>query len=159
MKATIIVESCFGNTAQVAGALVEELREAGADTELLTADQAPDSLRTDLVIIAAPTHNMGLPNAKTRQQAVEKGATSQHSTGVREWIDALQSIDGRVLTTATTTGGMMSGSAGKAAVKALRRKKVKAEQGQDFLVDGTEGPLAADALVQAKTWARSLISG
>lgn len=159
MQAKIIVESCFGNTAKIAEALAAGLRSADVETELIAAADAPQRIDADLVLIAAPTHNMSLPKPQTRKQAAEKGATSQHTFGVLEWIHGVQTIGGRIITVSTTTGGMLAGSAGKAAVKALRRKRIKAEQGEDFIVSGTEGPLAEGAVDQARAWAGSLITG
>lgn len=159
MQAKVIVESCFGNTARIAEAVTEGLRAAGVETELIAAGQAPRRIDADLVLIAAPTHNMGLPKPQTRQQAVEKGAAGASSAGVREWIEGLESIDERVVAISTTTGGSFAGSAGKAAVKALRRRKIKAERGEDFIVNGTAGPLADGEVERARDWANTLVSG
>ena len=155
MKAVIVVETCFGNTSSVAGAIVDGLRSAGADVETMSADAAPRRLSADLVLIGAPTHNLGLPSPDTRRQAVEKGAATTPTSGVREWIAVVETLDGRVVTFSTTTGGMFAGSAGKAIVKAAKRR-VPAERGVDFRVMGTPGPLASGELDRAREWGRTL---
>lgn len=156
MKASVIVESCFGNTLRIAHAVRDGLQEAGAQVELTEVTTAPAVLDADLVVLAAPTHNMGMSSAKTRAQAQEKGAEQVPSAGAREWIANVGSVTGTVVTTSTTTGGSFAGSAGKAMHKALRRKKIEVRRGEDFQVDGTPGPLADGELERAHLWGRSL---
>jgi flavodoxin len=158
MQAVVVVESCFGNTSKVADAIVEGLRAAGAEVETFAAGSAPRRLSADLVLVGAPTHNMGLPTSASRSQAVQKGATAA-TTGVREWIDRVEALNGRVVTFATTTGGMFAGSASKAIVKALKRRDIRAERGTDFTVKGTPGPLAERELDRARAWGSSLHAG
>lgn len=155
MHAVVVYESCFGNTSAVAAAIADGLRDAGAEVDALPAESAPAAIAADLVLVGAPTHNMGLPTAASRRQAAAKGATVS-LRGVREWIDGLRSVDGRVLTFGTTTGGAFAGSAGKAIVRALERAGVPAERGTDFRVTGTPGPLAAGQADEARAWGRSL---
>ncbi|HEX6336828.1 MAG TPA: flavodoxin domain-containing protein [Jiangellaceae bacterium] len=156
MKAVIVVETCFGNTSSVAEAITEGLRSAGADVEIMPADTAPSRLSADLMLVGAPTHNLGLPSADTRRQAVQKGAATLPAAGVKEWIAGVQTLDGRVVTFSTTTGGRFAGSAGKAIVKALKQRRVRAERGEDFRVTGTPGPLVAGELDRAREWGRTL---
>lgn len=156
-NAVVIVESCFGNTATIAECVAQGLRDAGADVEILDAARAPEELGADLVVIAAPTHNAGLSRVRTREEAKRQGAENAPSEGVREWIGRLGALRGRVVTIATTTGSRFAGSAGKAAVKELRRRKVSAEHGQDFHVTGTRGPLVDGERERARDWARTLL--
>lgn len=156
MQAVLIVESCFGNTAAVADAIAEGLRSSGAEVDMAPVAEAPTQVSADLVVIAAPTHNAGMSKPKTRQQATKKGAPSSPPIGVREWIEQLDAIDGRVVTVSTTTGGKWAGSAGASIVKAFRRRKITVEHGEDFLVTDTPGPLAEGELDRAREWARML---
>jgi flavorubredoxin len=156
MKAVIVLESCFGNTSSVADAITAGLRSTGVEVETVPAADAPPRLSADLVLVGAPTHNLGLPTPNSRRQAVQKGAAITSATGVREWIGGVQTVQGRVVTFSTTTGGAFAGSAGKAIVKALKQRKVRAERGVDFLVTGTPGPLAGGELDRAREWGRTL---
>ncbi|MEV4376647.1 flavodoxin domain-containing protein [Streptosporangium sp. NPDC049644] len=155
MRVVVVTESCFGNTSQVAEAIIEGLRSGGATVEAVSADSAPPSLSADLVLVGAPTHNMGLPSSASRSQAAQKGGSAP-SSGVREWIDRVDSVDGRVIAFSTTTGGLFAGSASKAIVKAFKRHKIRAERGTDFTVMGTPGPLAGGELARAREWGRTL---
>lgn len=158
MKTVIVVESCFGNTRAVAEAIGEGLRSGGSAVDLIAAEGAPSRVTADLLVIAAPTHNAGMPKSKTRKQAAEQGATHVPAAGVREWIDRLDGVDARAVAVSTTTGGKYAGSAAKSMVKALKRRKIPAEHGADFRVDGTPGPLGAGELERARDWGQSLMS-
>jgi flavodoxin len=154
MRAVLVVESCFGNTSKIADAIVDGLTSVGAEVETFVADGAPPRLSADLVLVGAPTHNMGLPASSSRSQAVQKGGAAV-ATGVREWIERAEALDGRVVAFTTTTGGAFAGSASKAIVKALKRRRIHAERGADFTVTGTPGPLADGELNRAREWART----
>ncbi|GAA6527462.1 flavodoxin/nitric oxide synthase [Intrasporangium sp. DVR] len=155
MHAVVVIESCFGNTSKVADAIIEGLRSSGADVQTYPAGSAPRRLAADLLLVGAPTHNMGLPSSASRDQAARKGAAAAAS-GVREWLAEIEALEGRVVTFSTTTGGMLAGSAGKAIVKGLKRRRISAEHGGDFTVDGTPGPVAVGELDRARQWGRTL---
>ena len=155
MHAVVVIESCFRNTSKVAEAIIDGLRSSGAEVQTYAAGSAPRRLRADLVLVGAPTHNMGMPTSASRDQAIQKGGTAT-ATGVREWIEGVEALDGRVVTFSTTTGGFLAGSAGKAVVKALKRRRISAEHGADFTVNGTPGPLADGELERAREWGRTL---
>ncbi|AXE39898.1 flavodoxin domain-containing protein [Acidipropionibacterium virtanenii] len=159
MNVLMIVESCFGNTAEVAGAIAAALRAGGAQVRLVQADAAPAPAGEDLVMIGAPTHNMGLPNPASRSQAEAKGARAP-LPGVGEWIDARpRSLDAaRVVVFSTVTGGFMSGSASKQMAKRLRRHGVQEAEREDFRVLGTTGPLADGELERAGRWAETMLA-
>lgn len=63
----------------------------------------------------------------------------------------------RIIVVSTTTGGSMAGSAAKAAVKGLKKKRVAATRGEDFTVTDVPGPLAAGENERARAWARTLL--
>ena len=158
MHAVVVIESCFGNTSQVAEALIEGLRRSGSEVQRYTAGSAPRRVSADLLLVGAPTHNMGLPTNASRAQATNKGGTAS-AAGVREWIESVEGLDGRIVSFSTTTGGMLAGSAGKAIVKGLRRRGISAVHGADFTVNGTPGPVADGELERAREWGCTLEAG
>ncbi|MCC2335040.1 flavodoxin family protein [Cellulomonas wangsupingiae] len=155
MNVIVIVESCFGNTYQVARAIADRLHDAGSQAELVDAAAAPSLPTADLILVGAPTHNLGLPSAATRAKAVKKGAATP-AAGVREWIDRAEPTDARLFTFSTRFDSSWSGSAARAAAKSLRRRGVSAERGEDFVVTGVSGPLAPGELDRARDWAATL---
>jgi hypothetical protein len=155
MRVLVVVESWFGNTAQIAQAIAEGLQETGAEVEVVTAASAPREPLADLVVVAAPTHNLGLPSAASREKAREGGGTGE-ITGVREWLEQALPSAARLTTVDTSVASTFSGSAAKAAQKLARRKGWRADRGPSFVVSATKGPLAADALETATAFGRSL---
>jgi hypothetical protein len=155
MRALIVVESRFGNTAQIAEAIADGLREAGADVDVNPAASAPHDPVADLIVVAAPTHNLGLPSPASRDKAKESGG-SRDAIGVREWLEQATPSTARLTCVDTSVAGVFSGSAAKAAQKLARRRGWNADRGPTFIVSGTKGPLAADALTAATAWGRSL---
>jgi hypothetical protein len=155
MRALVVVESWFGNTAQIAEAIAEGLREAGADVDVTTAASAPHEPDADLIVVAAPTHNLGLPTPASRAKTVEGGGSGD-DVGVREWLELAKPSAARLTTVDTTVAGIFSGSAAKAAQKLAHRKGWHADRGPTFLVSGTKGPLAPDAIQEATALGRSL---
>lgn len=159
MNTLIIVESHFGNTALIAKAVAEGISAASADNQVqITAAsdasaQIPDD--TSLVIVAAPTHNFGLPSPATRSQAEAKGATNGSARGVREWIETAQFRPLlRIITIDTAVKSRFSPStASKTAQKLMKRRDVSAtERGPSFFVNGTTGPLLDGETDRARTW-------
>lgn len=154
MTALVVVESCFGNTAEIARVIGERL---GAD--VVAAADAPSELPggVELLLLGAPTHAMGLPSAKTRDEAVKRGGNPPGS-GVREWIDRVAPSPARVVTFDTAVPkGTLFGSAAKAAAKALRRRGfTRVEAGEHFWITGER--LADGETARAADWAAQLLA-
>jgi hypothetical protein len=107
MKITIVHESMFGNTHEVAAAIGDGVREAqpDADVECVpVGEAAPELIKsTDLLIVGGPTHIRGMTSGFTRKMGVSaeeeaeaKGEPTHEleedgkGPGVREWFDNLQ---------------------------------------------------------------------
>lgn len=155
MRALIIVESCFGCTAAAGEAIAAGLRESGADVTLLRADEVPPSIVADIVVVGAPTHNLGLPSPSTRREATRRGANPV-SSGVREWLDRQPPIAGHVFAFATTTASRFSGSAATAIARQLKRRGIRAQRGPNFTVVDVAGPLADGEPERARDWGRTI---
>jgi hypothetical protein len=157
MKALIVIESCFGNTEQIAQAIVAGLRSRDIEAAVVQANQSPKIDDIELLIIGAPTHSLGLPKPATRRQANAKGGHAEES-GVSEWLDALSKLQGRrVAAFATVTGGRFTGSAARAIAKKMRRHSADVVACEDFLVSGTQGPIADGELARAEQWGAALV--
>lgn len=156
--ALIIVESCFGSTHALAEQVAMGLGREGVETELMPAAQAPPRIsdRIGLLVLAAPTHNRGLPTPASRRQAMDRGASAVDS-GIREWLEAAIIPQGmRVAAFDTVTRrGWLHGSAARSIAKALsgRRPRVAATS---FLVD-SRGPVAGQEQ-EARAWGCSIAS-
>lgn len=160
MSVLIVVESRFGNTLGIARSVAAGIADSGAEVSVLPCSEAAAAIPPDveLLLVAAPTHNLRLPSRASRKQAAGRGASADAGPGVAEWIGRLDPRpDVDVVTFDTTTGGRFAGSAAKAAARLLRgRGFAHAEQGESFLVEGTAGPLRAGEEDRARSWGAGL---
>jgi len=160
MRALIVYETQFGNTARIAEAIAAGLAESGA-VELVGVDDAvvdlPDDL--DLLVVGGPTHVLSMSRPETRADARRDGATGSRG-GIREWLDSLPhdaAPHARLVTFDTRQGrSFLTGSAARAAARAVRAHGMHAEEAMDFFVTGKEGPLEEGELERATAWGRSL---
>lgn len=174
MRALVVYESMFGNTAQVAEAVAKGLVEglddgtgAGHDVRLLSVERAPAPLvePVDLLVVGGPTHAFSMSRPNTRADAVRQGApsVSRDSNGIREWIDGLD--PGRhaeavaTFDTRAAKARHLPGSAAKGAAKALRRKGfAPTVRPVSFWVADVAGPLLDGELDRARAWGVELAS-
>lgn len=163
MKALVVYESMFGNTAQVAQAIADGLRET-MSVDLLEAHEAPSapSEDVDLVVAGGPTHAFSMSRTRTRAEAIAQGATrGLVDLGLREWIagipgghhaSSLVTFDTRV-----SKARHLPGSAAKSAAKAGRKHGFTSYASpESFYVEDIGGPLLDGELERATAWGREL---
>lgn len=164
MSAVVVYESMFGCTRAVAEAVATGLREAGLEAcALAVVDAAARDdtvLRSELLVVGAPTHMRGLSTPRSRALARARGA-APGDLGVHEWLDALPGLRGRRVAVFDTRGpGRFAGSAGQ------RIEKLVARAGADLVApcqgfaveqlgDG-RALVAPGQLDLAQGWGRSL---
>ncbi|MDR0594786.1 MAG: hypothetical protein LBG60_16375 [Bifidobacteriaceae bacterium] len=169
MTALIITESYFGNTAAIADAIAQALGGPGAmAVESLPVADAPVLVPpgTDLLILAAPTHDYSLPRPATRARARQRGARhggqEGDGPGLRDWIATAEPVPGvKVVTvdTAVKTGFMLS-SAAKTAARLMGAAGFEnVRRGATFFVSDLSGPLEPEELLRARAWATTLAAG
>lgn len=168
MRAAVVYESMFGNTATLATSVANALRHTGMEVKVIPVGLAgTDVLRThDLVVIGAPTHALGMSRPSTRADAVLRGAPAEvEARGVREWLEDLDDLDdledtdsARVAVFDTRSRAMrhLPGSAAKHAAHLLRRRGYDVAPAVSFYVGGLEGPLAHDEEARAGDWGADL---
>lgn len=156
MNTLIIVESSHGNTAAVAAAVRDGLLETDPDgtVEVVGAADAPSAPQVDLLVLAAPTHNLGLPSPASRAKAAEGGA-SVAERGIREWLETCEPQATHAAAIDTKVRSGFAGSAAKKIAARLRRKGIRAQR-ESFVVTGTKGPLADGELDRARDLGRRL---
>jgi flavodoxin-like protein len=152
MRATVVYESRFGNTYEVAEAIAETL-----DAELISVDAPMPVLdELDLLVVGGPTHVHGMTGARSRASAADQGGTA--GRGVRDWLDDLPRAHGHAVTfdTRFEKPALLTGSAAKGIAKRLLRKGFEVVATESFFVLGTDGPLKDGELDRAKEWAEGL---
>src|ERR1017187_4714901 len=127
MRALVVYESLFGNTAQVAQAIAEGLSCHG-DVEMVEVSQALPEITgaVDLIVVGGPTHAFSMTRESTRQDAFKQGAShGSTAVGVREWLAHLHRGRHRELVATFDTKAdkvrHLPGSAAKAAANAAHR--------------------------------------
>ncbi len=160
MKAIVVYESHWGNTAAVARAIAEGI---GPDARLLTTDEATgDAIAgVDLIVAGAPLMGFNLPTEamlKNIASTANKDPTPpdlSHSS-MRSWLEALPK--GSVPAAAFETRIWWSpGSAAKAILKRLEAKGYRpAGKSERFVVEDKYGPLRGGELERARAWGAEL---
>ncbi len=166
MRALVVYESAWGNTKAVAEAVAGGLgagsgREGDGvlDVETIDVQDAPalDEVRTDLLVLGAPTHAFGLSRESTRRDAHRRGGADL-DTGAREWLDAATAARLRFATFDThVRHPNLPGAASRRAARSLRRLGGEpVAPPLSFYVDDYEGPLLPGELERAREWGRGL---
>ncbi|TQM32527.1 flavodoxin family protein [Nocardia bhagyanarayanae] len=163
MRARVVYESMFGNTATIAEAIAEGLG-AHATVELLdvtTAAQLPEPT-VDLLVVGGPTHVFGLSWPRTRRDAATRTNTPVAvETGIREWLDSALPVPEGAHAAAFGTKAAhprwLPGSAAHGIGRRLRGLGYQlVGEPTDFLVDAMTGPLTAGEADRARRWGEQL---
>jgi flavorubredoxin len=164
MAAVVVFESMFGCTRAVAEAVTAGLCDAGLEARALEVAEAAARddavLRSELLVVGAPTHMRGLSTPRTRALARARGA-APGELGVHEWLDALPGLRGRRVAVFDTRGlGRFSGSAGQRIEKLLTKAGAElVAPCQAFAVEQVDegrALVAPGQLDLARGWGRSL---
>lgn len=163
MKAVVVYESLWGNTAAIARAIAQGL---GPGAEALSTGVAtPEALRgADLVVAGAPILGFRLPTEAMRENASREATPPDLShPSMRSWLAQLPHGDG--LSAAFETRISWSpGSAAAAIDKELQAAGyARLAPPAKFVVKGKYGPLREGEIERARAWgadlARALLAG
>ena len=159
MRAWIVVESSFGNTREIAGAVAEGLGRY-MTVDVRDVEQAPGTIddEVDLLVVGGPTHALGMSRPDTRRNAARQAGHPAADVGVREWLESgpvgirqVAAFDTRI------NKAWVPGSAARGIAKLLRRLGgTLVAKPESFRVVGTAGPLAAGELDRARRWGEQL---
>lgn len=161
MKALVVYESMYGNTATIAAVIAVALRSQGLEADARPVSEvAPiTAAEVDLLVIGGPTHAHGMSRAGTRKTAVddEKNTFAEPtvSPGLREWMDDLPAGNGRqaaAFDTRIDKPTFLTGSAAKGIARRLERHGYRLIGAESFLVT-TKNLLLEGEVDRATTWA------
>jgi hypothetical protein len=184
MKAIVVYESLWGNTAAVARAIAEGI--GGGARAVSTAEATPAALaEADLVVAGAPVLGFRLPTEDMRQSVLRtefrapRPADLSHPS-MRSWLEGLSGREaaagagagapapvsveavagGRRRFAAFETGLRWSpgGATGSIAEKLTQAGYEQLLKGRRFVVKGRYGPLRDGELDRARQWGTELAS-
>ena len=160
MKAVVVYESLWGNTAQIAHAIAEGI---GPDARAVTTSQATEACAdgVDLLVTGAPLLGFDLPTDAMRASIASNPGTGPtppdlDHPSMRSWLEALDATDAACATFETriwwSPGSAAKKMLGLLEAKGLRRIAEPAK----FVVTGKYGPLKAGEVDRARAWGAQL---
>lgn len=159
MKAVVVYESHWGNTAAVARAVAEGL---GEGSRALTTDEAtgPAMEGVDLIVCGAPVIAFSLAGGNARRQiAADSKAPTPPDVShplLREWLDALPTGAGSAAAFETRIWWSPRGATGTIESKLRKAGYRRLAKGERFIVSGSYGPMKEGELERARTWGAEL---
>jgi flavodoxin len=159
VKAFVVYESFWGNTAAVAQAIAAGI---GPNTPALpTGAATPETIAgADLIVVGSPVLGFRMPTEKMRDSIrVKPGAPhppdlSQPS--LASWLEGLGKGQGAAAAFDTRIRGPF-GSAAPAILKALEKAGYRGlAKPRGFIVTGTYGPMRDGELEEARRWGEEL---
>jgi hypothetical protein len=169
MKITIVYESMFGNTHEVAQAISDGIRRGHTDAEVEcvpVADASPELITsTHLLVVGGPTHIVGMTSGLSRKMGISgeekaeaKGEPPHElepdakGPGLRDWFDDLLKTrdGGRAAAFDTRLGSPMAGGAAHGIARRLREHGYHlVTDPVGFIVGDSYGPLREGEIERA----------
>ena len=159
MKAIVVYESLWGNTAAIARAIAEGI---GPEARALSTAEATEAeiAGADLIVAGAPVHAFSLPSEQSRKNAGggngKTPAPDLSHPAMRSWLAGL--APGKGLSAAFETAFKWSPSGATSRIgQALQRAGYRpVSKAHRFLIAGGSGPLRDGEVENAKAWGAEL---
>ncbi len=160
MKAIVVYESLWGNTAAIARAIAEGL---GSGAQALSTAEATNAIAAgaDLIVAGAPLFAFQLPTDKIRETIRGKAATfpappDLSHPPLRAWLQTVPPGTGRAAAFETRIWWSPGGATGSI-LKALKKAGYESlTRGKRFRVAGLTGPLKPGEFERARAWGAGL---
>jgi flavorubredoxin len=160
MKAVVVYESLWGNTAAIARAIAEGI---GPGTQAATTDAVPVEAiaDADLIVAGAPVLAFSLPTDAMRDSVAssEVGAPRPPDLAhpsLRSWLDSLPAGSGRCAAFETRIWWSPRGATGDIEKRMERAGYRTVAKAQKFVVKDKYGPLREGEAERAREWGREL---
>lgn len=160
MKAVVVYESLWGNTAAIARAIAEGI---GPGAEALTTDQArPETIAdADLLVAGAPVLGFSLATDQMRDSVArgEAGAPTPPDLAhpsLRSWLESLPRGHARAAAFETRIWWSPRGATGDIEQRLERAGYRRVAKARKFVVNDKYGPLREGELERARRWGEEL---
>jgi hypothetical protein len=168
MKAFVVYESIWGNTAAIAQAIAEGLGSGASALSTAEADRAAIA-DADLIVAGAPVHSMSLPTDQSRELARTGnmgpgGAPPDLSHPMmRTWLEGLPQGEARAAAFDTRVNAWYGRGAASKILRALQRAGYQpVAKARGFFVSGhrlkptADGTLCDGEVERARQWGSQL---
>lgn len=165
MRALVVYESLYGNTAMVGEAIAASLRARGFEVVVgpVSRVDAGGAADVDLLVVGGPTHVHGMSSAGTRKTAAgdEKNTFPEPTLepGLRSWVKELPPGGGRLAAAFDTRfdkSVVLTGSAARGIGRRLRGRGLRlVAEPESFLVS-TQNRLLEGEVEHATAWGAEL---
>jgi len=160
MKAVVVFESLWGNTAAVAHAVADGL---GSGTRCLTTDEASREAiaDADLIVAGAPVLGFSLGREQMRATIARDEADAPRPPdlshpSLRSWLEALPRGTGRSAAFETRIWWSPRGATGDIETRLEQAGYRPIAKSKKFVVGGKYGPLREGELERARHWGEEL---
>jgi hypothetical protein len=160
MKALVVYESLWGNTAAIARAIAEGI---GPDAQALPTDTVPAErvADADLIVAGAPVLGFSLPTDQMRDSVARSEANAPSPPdlshpSLRSWLDSLPRGHGRAAAFETRIWWSPRGATGDIERRLERAGYHPVAKANKFVVTGKYGPLREGELERARRWGQEL---
>jgi hypothetical protein len=157
MKAVVVYESLWGNTAAVARAIAEGI---SPDTRALsTAEATPELVAVaELIVAGAPVQGFSLPNERMRASIKQDTdpAPDLSAPTLRSWLEHLPAGHGRSAAFDTKIRWSPGSAASVIDQQLAKAGYSPVTEAEHFIVSGQHGPLREGELERARLWGEKL---
>jgi hypothetical protein len=165
MRALVVYESLYGNTAGIAAAIAAGFGDAGATVTARNVDDVtPEAVsRWDVLVVGGPTHAHGMTRVTTRSTAVHDDKNTYDDPtvdeGLRAWLGDLAPADGRAAAAFDTRidiPAILSGAASERIAAGLSQRGFRLAVPRESFVVTKTNELVGGELARARAWGRSI---
>jgi flavorubredoxin len=159
MKAVVVYESHWGNTAAIARAIGEGI---GPETQVLATDEASPEVvsEADLLVAGAPLMGFRLPTDQMLMQVARQGDSERPPDlthpSMRSWLAELPARHGFHAAFETKIRWSPGGATAAIEHELERTGSRLLSPSQRFVVKGQHGPLRQGELEKAREWGEEL---
>lgn len=166
MKALVVYESMYGNTAAIGNAIAASLRARGLDVEagLVSKIDPAKASEADLVLVGGPTHIHGMSSVASRKKAAddEKNTFAEPTIqpGLRDWIKRTSPGPARLAAAFDTRIDkpvIVTGSAAKGIGRRLKGRGFRLVCDPECFLVSTANLLIDGETDRATAWAAALV--
>ena len=160
MKAVVVYESLWGNTAAVARAIAEGI--GGGAQALSTAEATAEVVAgADLLVAGSPVIGFRLPSDQIRESIRANPGPAPAPPDLshppmRSWLENLPEGTGRSAAFDTRVRGPFGSAAPQIARRLERAGYRSIAKPQGFIVSGKYGPLRSGEIERARRWGQEL---